>query len=88
MDLDAFDRKDLSMSFIEYYDQFFPAMRSNAERRLFVYYKSYRANIRAKINSLRAKSATGITEKSKALTAARKYLLLLKNYIDFVAALA
>src|SRR6185369_14145256 len=78
MDLDAFDRKDLSMSFIEYYDQFFPAMPSNAERRLFVYYKSYRATIRAKVNRLRAKSATGILEQSKELTAARKYLLLLK----------
>ena len=88
MDLDAFDRKDLSTSFIEYYDQFFPSMRSNAEHRLFVYYKSYRANIRAKVNSLRAKSAMDITEKTKALTAAKKYLLLLKNYIDSVTALA
>ena len=82
MDLDAFDRKDLSALFIEYYNQFFPVMWNDQDRRLFVYYKSYRANIRAKVNSLRAKSAAESTEATKALTAANKYLLLMKAYIN------
>ena len=81
MDLDAFDRKDLSELFLKYYNQFFPAMKTEEERNLFIYYKSYRANIRAKVNSLRARSATTDEEKSKALTASKKYLSLMNSYL-------
>ncbi len=57
-------------------------MVTDEERRLFIYYKSYRANIRAKVNSLRAKTAINITDKTKALNAADKYLLLMNSYIN------
>ena len=82
MDLDAFDRKDLSDLFIECYNKFFPTMMSDAERQLFVYYKSYRANIRAKVNSLRARSAAGNIEKAKSLSAVSKYLELMDSYLS------
>jgi aminoglycoside phosphotransferase family enzyme len=80
MDLDAFGRQDLSELFIDYYNQYFPAMKTAKDRGLFVYYKSYRANIRAKVNSLRAKSTDDENEKTKALAAAEKYLLLMNSY--------
>lgn len=85
MDLDAFDRRDLADSFVTYYNHFFPAMTTEKDKKLFIYYKSYRANIRAKVNSLRAKSAADTIEKTKALTAANSYLLLMKSYINSVA---
>jgi aminoglycoside phosphotransferase family enzyme len=81
MDLDGFDRKDLSDLFIKYYNQFFPTMMTDADRQLFVYYKSYRANIRAKVNSLRARSAAGSNERTKSLSAVSKYLELMNSYI-------
>jgi uncharacterized protein len=81
MDLDAFGRKDLSELFIGYYNQFFPSMKTAADRSLFIYYKSYRANIRAKVNYLRAKSATDDAEKTNALSAADKYISLMDSYI-------
>jgi len=81
MDLDAANRADLSELFIEYYNHFFPSMVSDADRSLFIYYKSYRANVRAKVNSLRAKSAANETDKAKALSAADKYLRLMDGYI-------
>ncbi len=81
MDLDALGRKDLSEVFIANYNHFFPAMRTEEERRLFIYYKSYRANVRAKVNSLRAKSATNAKTQSKALDQARKYLELMESYM-------
>jgi hypothetical protein len=81
MDLDAFDRKDLSELLLAYYNQFFPAMKTEQERNLFIYYKSYRANIRAKVNSLRARSATTDDAKSKALADSEKYLSLMKHYL-------
>ncbi|HZJ19330.1 MAG TPA: hypothetical protein VFD35_03115 [Pricia sp.] len=82
MDLDALDRQDLSELFIAHYNQRCPVMRCGKERRLFIYYKSYRANIRAKVNSLRAKSASDQTSKTKALTEAGTYLRLMDSYLD------
>ncbi len=82
MDLDAFDRKDLSDLFIKYYNQFFPAIATDADLQLLVYFKSYRANIRAKVNSLRARSATGSIERAKTFSAVSKYLGLMDSYIN------
>jgi aminoglycoside phosphotransferase family enzyme len=81
MDLDAFGRKDMATLFFEYYNHFFPAMQDKKEHELFIYYKSYRANIRAKVNALRAKSATTNEEKTKSLAASKKYLYLMENYL-------
>jgi aminoglycoside phosphotransferase family enzyme len=81
MDLDAFDRKDLSDLFIEYYNQFFPTIATDADRQLFVYFKSYRANIRAKVNSLRARSAAVSSERAKTFSAVSKYLGLMDSYL-------
>ena len=81
MDLDAFERKDLSELFINYYNHFFPAIATTKEKQLFVYFKSYRANIRAKVNSLRARSAGDSGSKMGALSVVEKYLVLMDGYI-------
>ncbi len=82
MDLDALERKDLSEVFITHYNSLFPTMGNKKEHQLFMYYKCYRANIRAKVNSLRAKSASDRTSKKKALMEARKYLGLMETYLN------
>lgn len=81
MDLDALGRKDLSDLFIEHYNRLLPVTRASGEKQLFIYYKCYRANVRAKVNSLRAKSATDAEAKMKALAEAKRYLLLMHDYI-------
>jgi aminoglycoside phosphotransferase family enzyme len=81
MDLDAFGHQDLSALFLKYYNEYFPAMKTKNERNLFIYYKSYRANIRAKVNSLRAKSTTTNEEKTQSLATVKKYLYLMENYL-------
>lgn len=80
MDLDALNRKDLSTEFIRQYNLLFPAIRNKLEHQLFIYYKSYRSNVRAKVNSLRASSSSEIFSKKKALTEAKKYLMLMESY--------
>ncbi len=82
MDLDFSNRQDLSELFIMEYTKQFPAMKTGDDRNLFIYYKSYRANIRAKINSLRARSAEDVTEKKKALDTAGYYLNLMDQYLN------
>ncbi len=81
MDLDALGKKDLSSEFIAQYNRLFHAMRTERERMLFIYYKCYRANVRAKVNSLRAKSAPNDTDRKKSLSEAKKYIMLMESYI-------
>ena len=85
MDLDAFGKKDLSELFLEYYNQFFSSMKSSKEHDLFVFYKAYRANVRAKVNSLRAKSAVNEKERTKALSEVDKYLRLMDSYLKTIS---
>ena len=81
MDLDAFGREDLSDLFLTSYNDLFPSMKTEGDRRLFVYYKSYRSNIRAKVNSLRARNANDDAQKKAALKEADKYLHLMDAYM-------
>ena len=82
MDLDSFGRKDLSSMFIDLYNKEFPTVKTEDDNRLFVYYKSYRANVRAKVNSLRARTASSQEIKQKALDETNRYLRLMNSYID------
>ena len=82
MDLDSFGRQDLSDLFIEQYNKIFPVMNTTEDKLLFIYYKSYRSNIRAKVNSLRARSSKDELEKTIALKDSGKYLQLMNGYIS------
>ncbi|MDO6429498.1 hypothetical protein Q4E93_02785 [Flavitalea sp. BT771] len=82
MDLDALGREDLSASFLKGYNALFPAITTDEDYQLFIYFKSYRANVRAKINSLRAGSAVNEDEKTAALAASDKYLGLMDAYLN------
>ena len=80
MDLEAFQRKDLSKIFMETYLALFPCMKSQKEEKLFVYYKCYRSNVRAKVNALRAMQSVDIIEINKCCTEVEKYLKLMDQY--------
>lgn len=81
MDLDAFGREDLSDLFLTSYNNLFPSMKTEDDRKLFIYYKSYRSNIRAKVNSLRARTANDDAQRIAALKEADKYLHLMDVYM-------
>src|ERR1017187_527950 len=82
MDLDAYERSDLSDLFLDRYNNLFPSIKTEEENKLFIYYKSYRANIRAKVNSLRSRDARNDAEKNSILSEVKKYLLLMNHYIE------
>ncbi|MEO9964231.1 MAG: hypothetical protein ABJF11_00490 [Reichenbachiella sp.] len=81
MDLDAYHKGDLVSVFMENYLEMFPAINNQQEEDLFVYYKCYRANIRAKVNALRAQQAVTPDEKTKWLSNTEQYLRLMKGYV-------
>lgn len=82
MDLDALGRGDMAERWFAEYSKVFSIISDEGELLLFNYYKCYRANIRAKVNLLRARTATCSGEKSKFLPEAEKYLRLMGTYID------
>lgn len=81
MDLDAFGRPELATVFMASYQDHFAILRNAAEEKLFNYYKSYRANIRAKVNSLRARSAADTKQRVAALKETSRYLDLMDGYV-------
>ncbi|HEX5168512.1 MAG TPA: hypothetical protein VFW11_05020, partial [Cyclobacteriaceae bacterium] len=81
MDLDASERPDLSELFINTYNSILPAMTSEGDSQLFIYYKCYRANVRAKVSSLRAKSAIDVHIRRFALDETARYLHLMNQYL-------
>jgi len=80
MDLEAREREDLSVSFLKAYLEISPVIRNYDEDLLFTYYKCYRANVRAKVNALRAKQTKDTSERTFFLKEVSKYLSLMSKY--------
>lgn len=81
MDLDASGHHRLSGLLFDTWAAHTEHIAGKPDNSLYVYYKAYRANIRAKVNSLRARSARSDAERSTALHAAEHYLRLMENYL-------
>ena len=80
MDLEASGNGELSEAFLHRYLEIFPVMDTLEEEQLFAYYKCYRANVRAKVNALRAAQADSQTEKNRFLQDVREYMNLMVRY--------
>lgn len=81
LDLEAYDHEDLSVFFMKKYRQFFPEIiQTDFETQLFLYYKLYRANIRAKVISIKAKQIKVGEEKEKLFQEITTYLHLMEKY--------
>ena len=84
MDLDMHGYPALSKYFFSYYNSHFEVCRNEDEHLLFNYYKAYRANVRAKVNVLRAQSAMTALEETDAINKASRYLQLMQGYLEKV----
>ena len=81
MDLEAHQGHDFSRLLLNHYLKDLPAIRNDKEKKLFIYFKAYRSNVRAKVNALRAAQKVGGTYFYKYLAAADKYLKLMDLYM-------
>lgn len=59
-------------------------MSTRKDFQVMIYYKSYRANVRAKVNSLRACSDGSETAKNVCLSEVDKFLQLMDQYINLL----
>ena len=80
MDLEAFQRVDLSKQFMKTYLETFPCMKTEHEEKLFTYYKCYRANVRAKVNILRVIQSNDKLQVKNYILEIEKYLKLMDCY--------
>lgn len=82
MDLENFGKKDFSDAFLKAYLDEFDCMFTKEDKQIFQYYKCLRANIRAKVNLLDAKSELDADKRNKKLESGKKYLDLAVAYMD------
>jgi aminoglycoside phosphotransferase family enzyme len=83
MDLEAEGYFGLSKAFTDYYFAGAKGQFGKKEHLLFTYYKCYRANVRAKVNALRAMNP-GVSVKKGSLADVKKYLELMGHYLDIL----
>lgn len=81
MDLDAKGRQDLSDLFVNTYQNVFPVILDAMDEQLFIYYKAYRANIRAKITCVSAQ-AVNAQENRDMLRQSAHYFMLMEEYLS------
>ncbi len=83
VDLDFFGKYDLSERFYAKYLDFYGTDDDSQTKKLFIYYKSYRAGVRAKVILLNMKENPQ-SDDDKKLEDAKKYILMMEEYLkDF-----
>lgn len=82
MDMDFYGREDLAEEFFNLYAFRYPLDLNNEIMRLYNYYKSYRANVKAKILILAMQQSEDGQEQKEIANRAMSYIDLLDKYIN------
>jgi hypothetical protein len=85
MDLEAFGHQKLARLFLQAYQRELHCFQRRDDRKIFLYYKCLRANIRAKVHALAAREAHDDEVYRHHLAAVKTYLRLMKRYIESVS---
>ncbi len=81
VDLDFFGKQDLSERFYEKYLKTYGINEDPESRKLFNYYKSYRANVRAKVILINMKESSDNSDE-KDLDDLKKYIVMTEEYLQ------
>lgn len=81
MDLEAYNQGKLARLFMQQYQRQLPCFQTKEDKRLFVYYKCFRANVRAKVHALSAMQAHDAEGRQHHVRAWRNYVRLIGRYI-------
>jgi aminoglycoside phosphotransferase family enzyme len=80
MDLESFNEKALAQRFLAEYLSYFNCIKNKEDEAIFIYFKSLRANIRAKVRTISALQAGDTRSRKKYLSEINKYLLKMYEY--------
>jgi uncharacterized protein len=81
VNMEKYDRKDLSTLFLDYYLTNNPILRDKEDGKLFLFYKLYRANVKTKINALKAMVGHDTKERERRIKLIRKYAHIMSDYL-------
>lgn len=82
MDLDFYEQRELEMHFLKTYLIKYPCIFTDEDHLIFQYYKLYRANVRTKVNALKAIQTKEDKERSYRLKLTEDYFLLMREYLS------
>jgi len=82
MDLEAYKQKSLADIFLKEYQSRTGCFQFAEDRKLFTYYKCFRANVRAKVHAISAAQCDDAEILKQHVVALRTYLQLIKKYIN------
>lgn len=81
MDLDFYDQPGLSDYLLECYNERYICINNGPDEQLFHYYKLYRANVRLKINALKAMQSEEGSDLTAQLSLIESFLKLYETYL-------
>ncbi len=82
LDLDFYQQTALEQLFLEHYLQDMPCITHLVDWQIFQYYKLYRANVRLKVNCLKARQLEGQAGFHAQVQATQAYFGLFETYIE------
>ncbi|MBK7113759.1 MAG: hypothetical protein IPH60_15110 [Flavobacteriales bacterium] len=85
MELEFAGHPELSAHLMERYNSAFPVMRNAADRKLYLFYKLYRANVRMKVNAIRVQQTKEAGERGKRMELFTRYFELYRGYWKVLA---
>jgi uncharacterized protein len=85
MDLDFYKETELQMLFFEQYQLKYPCIVKGEDFLIFQYYKLYRANVRAKVNALKAMQEEDPIEVAKRMKLCEAYFQLMVAYYSILS---
>lgn len=82
MELEFYKERALSEYLLNRYLDHFPCLLSQEDKKLFIYYKCLRANVRAKVHGLQLRQVRAPEKRKHQVNELTKYLDLMKRYTD------
>jgi aminoglycoside phosphotransferase family enzyme len=80
MDLERFNREDLSDHFLQYYLQHYACLKTDIDERLFLFYKMHRAGVQLKVHVIRASESVSEKERELLTERVHQFFKLLTKY--------
>jgi aminoglycoside phosphotransferase family enzyme len=85
MDLDAHGKHGFAKLFLKEYQRRFTCFLKSEDKQLFLYYKCYRANVRAKVHALGIKQAYDTGSYHEHIKAWKSYVNLMQSYMKSIS---
>ncbi len=82
MDLDAHNQPGLAEPFLKEYQRNFTCFQKSEDQKLFLYYKCFRANVRAKVHALAAVQTNDAVNYDHQRAAWKNYVSLMRTYMQ------